>query len=519
MTPTLCFGGCADTQTDPLHCGGCDRLCPPALRCTSGICCLPEERACNGLCADLQTSLQDCGKCGVSCQAGAVCEEGQCCSQGCSFLRFFGGSGSDYSVRVALDSQGSVYLSGHFDSPKIDFGDNVSLPSNGRYTMYLTKLTSEGQALWARPFYAEGANNNEPLGLAVGPSGDIYVAGNFTNGLQIERQILQARGLSDIFVARLTATGDLVWAVSLGGAEVDSAISLAVAPNGDAVIVGETRSKDINGQAIVSLGNKEVFLARVDATGKLLWVKTSGGNGDDSGRHVRCDAQGNAYLTGVTAPGISTFGSFTTQGRGTTTAFLAKVSPQGDFLWVQAYDAASRSTVGNSIAIHSTPQGEILYLAGQYEGSVTFGKTQLTSKGGYDGFLMALDTQGKDLWAVSFGGAGAFTDYAWEIGVDSQGRIHVAGVTNSPQIEVGPFTLQSQGAFDLFVARFDPSGQAISAHQFGGSASDRSRGIAVSPQGDAYIVGNMNSGLFRFLGKLYPRIGGDDAFLMRLKRP
>lgn len=82
---TDCDGTCADTATDPRHCGQCGRACGPGETCADGECvttCPPGQTACGTICTDTDRDPNNCGACGNGCSSGTACEDGVCAPQG-----------------------------------------------------------------------------------------------------------------------------------------------------------------------------------------------------------------------------------------------------------------------------------------------------------------------------------------------------------------------------------------------------------------------------------------------------
>ncbi|TNE47149.1 MAG: hypothetical protein EP343_20805 [Deltaproteobacteria bacterium] len=74
-----CSNVCVNPQTDPKHCGGCDKACASGQFCSQGSCLCPFGKdECNGACVDLQANDSHCGACGTACSQGQRCAQGQC---------------------------------------------------------------------------------------------------------------------------------------------------------------------------------------------------------------------------------------------------------------------------------------------------------------------------------------------------------------------------------------------------------------------------------------------------------
>ena len=156
--------------------------------------------------------------------------------------------------------------------------------------------------------------------------------------------------------------------------------------------------------------------------------------------------------------------------------------------WAIKAGGSSRSS-GYGIAIDSTGNA---YVTGEIEGTATFGSTSLTSDGGSDIFVAKLSSSGTWQWAVKAGGRGV--EIGIGIVVDSNDNIYVNGHFEGTAT-FGPSSLTSDGGFDVFVAKINPSGTWQWAIKAGGGQSgsgddgDRSYEITIDSIGDAYVIG------------------------------
>src|SRR5690606_30114672 len=128
-------------------------------------------------------------------------------------------------------------------------------------------------------------------------------------------------------------------------------------------------------------------------------------------------------------------------------------------------------------------QGNV-YLAGDFNGSITFGSTVLTSSNS-DGFLAKFDSDGNCQWAVKFGGTGG--DFCYGVAVDQLNNVFITGDFNGTA-SFGTTNLVSSGFTDLFVAKLDSQGNWQWAIRAGGSLGDQSRSIDCDGSGNAYIT-------------------------------
>lgn len=238
-----------------------------------------------------------------------------------------------------------------------------------------------------------------------------------------------------------------------------------------------------------------------------IWASAAGGTGNDQGRAIVTDGLGNQYVTGYYS-GSAAFASTTLTSSGNADIFVAKLGPQGTWLWAVSAGGASDDH-GYAIALDSESN---LYITGDFWGSAAFGATTLTSNGSIDVFAAKLDSSGNWLWARNAGGANV--EYGYGIALDPSGNLlltgHYSGTTG-----FGTYTSVSAGLFDIFVAKLDQSGNWLWLRSAGGSGFDYSYGIGVDDGGNAYISGYYDvSAAFGSLPAISN--GGSDVYVAKL---
>lgn len=251
---------------------------------------------------------------------------------------------------------------------------------------------------------------------------------------------------------------------------------------------------------------EDAFLVKYDAEGNFLWAKNicgitgSHSQNKASGYAVAVDAAGgNVYVTGY-FDGTADFDpsaqvlSYTTAGD--RDIFLTKYSAEGDFLDVKIIGGAGRDA---GVAIDIDGSGNV-YLAGYFTYAVDFdpsGQTvNLTSGGNRDIFLAKYDANIGLIWAKSMPGAGL--DLAYAVVVDGANNVYLAGAfEGTVDFDPSASTVNrtSQGASDIFLAKYDANGGYIWAQSMGGVGVDEARGMAVDSTGNVYIGGHFNNTL------------------------
>lgn len=233
-----------------------------------------------------------------------------------------------------------------------------------------------------------------------------------------------------------------------------------------------------------------------------MWAQKAGGNLGDVGQAIATDEDGNVYVTGYFRSSFINFGSITLFLSGDYNIFLVKYDPDGNVLWAKSSSSTSTSIAyNNSNGISITASGDI-YIAGLFQSTtITFGSTTLTNSvnGTGDIFIAKYDATGNALWALKAGGL--LEDGALSIANDNDGNAYVSGFFRSPSISFGSITLSNLGSAatsDLFILKCDGSGNAIWAHETGGSNDEFSNDIATDQNGHVYITGEYLSASISF---------------------
>ena len=340
---------------------------------------------------------------------------------------------------------------------------------------------------WALHAGGTGEDTGECTG--VDGFGYVYVAGKFSDIGLFDGTELVSHGGSDIFIAKLNADGDYVWVKQVGSTGSEGAYDIYVTFRGYSYITGYFQGTAQFGDIeLVSTGGLDIFIAKLDPNGNFLWAKHAGGTGNDNAAAISTDAQGNSYITGYFTETAS-FGATDLVSSGESDIFLAKLDPNGGFLWAKraggiAYDTGTGITVGR--------QGRV-YISGCFYETAYFDDIALVSNGYYDIFIACLDPGNGFVWAK---GAGAidgdyFYDYGWDIAIDDSNHIYATGSFKGT-IQFDAIELTAYGyenASDIFVAKLDANGVFQWAKQAGASGEDEGRSIFVSPNGDCYVTG------------------------------
>lgn len=450
-----------------------------------------------------------------------------------SYSTFLGGNDADAGNSIAVDSSGSVYVTGETSSTNFPTASGYQ-PFFGGGTIYggdafVTKLNSTGSAL-VYSTYLGGSDVDRGKGIAVDGSGNAYITGEtFSANFPLVNATQAVRlGVSDAFVARLGPGGGvLFYSTYLGGYLGDSGAGIVVDGSGNAYVTGNTNGSNfpILGspyQATYGGGSNDGFVVKLAINGAFLNSTYLGGNADDSGNGIARDSSGNVYVTGSTAStnfptALALQPSF---GGGVFDAFVTKLNSSLSGASYSTYLGGSGTDIGLSIALDSAANAYVTGSAGSGF-PTTAGAFQGTNGGGSDAFVAKVNAGGGALgFATYLGGNGS--DQGKAIAVSSGGTPYITGITGSTNFPlVDPLPPGILAGYEPFVARLDSSGASLlySTFLIGPTGDDEGRGIALNSSGIAYITGKTGSTNFlTTVGAFQTTYGGgaSDAFVAKI---
>lgn len=238
----------------------------------------------------------------------------------------------DIAYEIDADQQGNVYVTGWFTNSG-QFGD-IFITGGGNEDMFLAKLDSYGNWLWA--INAPGPEWGGGEGLYVSETGFPYVSGAFMGAAQFGGTTLTSAGNKDIFIAKADRDGNWLWAKSAGATGEDYGFGICVDHGSHLYLTGIFQEYAIFGQIpVAGNGSYEGYVAKADSLGNWLWVQSMGGSDADCGNGICIDAQGNPVLTGLYSASAE-FGEVTLNSLGDYDLFAAKLDPNGVWVWAKS---------------------------------------------------------------------------------------------------------------------------------------------------------------------------------------
>jgi hypothetical protein len=364
------------------------------------------------------------------------------------WAKSFGGISSDDAHSIAVDVSGNVYVAGSFFDSTLIIGSDT-LTNNGVIEAYLAKFDANGNVLWAKGTW--GTGYNLMYSVAVDASGNAYVTGGFQSATTNIGSFSMSNPVSNYhFLAKYDANGNVLWAKSVGGIGGATGQSVALDASGNAYATGSFSSPGItlDSYNLTSAGGNDVFLAKHDTSGNVLWARSVGGTKTEDDVSVGLDDLGNAYLTGNSSSPLITFDSITLTNTSWRSNFLAKYDANGNVLWAELIKGIYGG-FQKSIAVDATGDSFVTSIPIIY--TKTLGSSALADTGSNYVFITKYAANGSILWERSVRGLGSATGET--VALDVSGNVYLTGSFSSPTITFGSDTLTNLGSSDVFIAK------------------------------------------------------------------
>jgi len=404
------------------------------------------------------------------------------------YSTYLGGSGDDQPTGIAVDSTGSVYVTGYTDSSDFPLATLGSLPP----------------------------------------------------------------GTDHVFVAKFDPTGsNLIYADYIGGSNEDFGYALVLDSSNEVYIAGSTASSDfpvVNAFQSTYPGSFNAFLTKVSADGSALLYSTYlGGNGSDEPNSVQIDNLSNVLVAGVTSstnfPVANAYQSTAPTNQGGlygNYGFLTKFTPDGSSLVYSTYLAGSSNVPDNcggnpcwtepvsgitGMALDSAGNAYVTGATNTYDFPTTSGAylgTDSTQMNAFVGFVSKINSAGNLQYSTYFYEPSGFTDIH-AIAVDASGSAYITGLAYSN----GSFPITSTGICDpsvsgvacsyAFVTKFDATASTLVYSTFLGANNYAApAAILLDQSNDAYVLSTTSNNSFNTVNGLEPYAGGNDILLVEI---
>ncbi len=344
--------------------------------------------------------------------------------------KIYGGKDDDIANGVVMLEEGDVAIVGECKS----FGAE-------RSDICVTRLNRDGNTIWRKML----GGKKEDIGVAISRAkdGNLIVIGSTKS--------LKPNNGSDLYVAKLSLDGKVIWQKSFGGERDEFAGGIAGTSDGGVLAVGSTDS-------FSKKGYRDIYIVRLDKDGNEVSIKTIGGKLNDDAKSLTRTADGNFVMVG----------SREIEHSGDADFFIMKLNQKGEKIWARTLGQDENDVL---LSVAPTPTG----------GIVATGKTRSYNSEQTDLAIMNFNKNGKLIWFKIYGFK--YYDEGTAITMTKDGGYVVAGKTNS----------MGKGDFDAYVLALSSKGKLLWSKLYGDKNRDIAHGITRTSDGKVVIVGESDS--------------------------
>ncbi len=410
------------------------------------------------------------------------------------------GIGATEVFASAADNFGNVFGSGGYGTgDTMNFGGHILIDTSSHLSsdMYVVKLDSLGNYLWAIGTMSINCQRIIPINMVTDKTGNLYIYGEFRanrigafsfsfGGFSINDSINQVA----CFLAKISPAGNVLFLHKIIG---DYAIGrIGIDDSSYLYISGQFSGIQVIGHDTLSSGyDKDGFLGKFDSLGNVVWIKSIAGHASDA---LAISANGTIYYHGIRSDTVI-FGLDTLFGNG---AYILKINSNGLLLWAKK--------VNINTGYITVDKFENIYSTGIFSGNYILGSDTLRTNGRIDVFISKFDSSYNLLWSRSGGGLG--DDSPGGIEVDTFGNVFIYG---NIEPQGGAYTVNFDG-FSLnstplwgdpcFIAEYSSCGKIKSAY-VNSSGGDDVLSCSLTKNGSFYL----------FIDYLVTMVLGVDTFI------
>ncbi len=384
-------------------------------------------------------------------------------AQGVSLQNVFGGTGDDQIFDLIPRANG-FYGLGYSTSANLDIPDNF-----GDKDFLLCSFSEEMDLQWVNNFGGPG----EDWGRVLLETND----GNLIMGGTTRAagdQVSAAFGELDIWLLGINADGNILFDLTLGGTADDLLTDLVQMPNGDFLITGVI-SENQEQEGILNRGETDIYLARINAQGELLWQKGFGSSENDSGRALWVLEDGTFYLCGGVAANDFEIENHVSA----TDTWIAHLDADGNIMSQATFGANKKDTPTDLIRLEN---GDIFICGETFSDE---GMPRYHSSG--DAFIMHINEAFELIKMNAYGGSSF--DSPFEILQNPSGNLILGGLTQSFDGDIG----FSYPSIDAWLMEIETGGLIKWSRAFGGSLFESIHAITENSSGQLVAAGYTDS--------------------------
>ncbi len=412
----------------------------------------------------------------------------------------FGGAQTQGVRNLAIDTSNNIYIVGNFNGTTT-FGTST-MSSSGLSDIYVAKYDNGGSFQWVKQI--GGTTDDSGTSIVVDSAGNLIITGTFTGTVDFDpgtnSTTMNASTGGNMFVLKLSGDGNFIWAKQMGGTSNAEILAVTIDGSDNVYTTGyfwNTADFDPGASQFLmsSAVSNDVFISKLDSDGNFAWARQFAGFNEGYGNGIAIDSSGNVLVSGFFSgdtdfdPGTGVYTMTSTGSTATFDAFIAKLNASTDLVWAKKM-GGSDYDYARSLVLDS--QGNIFTTVDFYDTmqvTTVNGTETFNSAGAYDILVIKLASNGDIMWTHQIGGNQ--DEVSASLSVDSNNNLFLVGrFWGTTNLDLSnTVNLTSQGSSDIFMSKFEASGNLEWAKRFGGSGADAPSAMTLDAAGDILSVG------------------------------
>ena len=381
-----------------------------------------------------------------------------------------GGSYTDAGTAVIQTFDNGYLVIGATES-----NDGQVTGNHGAYDAWVAKLSPNGSLVWQKSLGGSLWDFATSI-QQTSDTGYIIACYSYSNDGDVDTN----RGFFDAWMVKLSSTGNIQWSNAYGGSQNDVPLCVRQTTDGGYIVAGWTKSSD--GDITVNKGDEDIWILKLTSTGTIDWQKTFGGSGEDHATAIQQTSDGGYIFSGYT----NSSDGDVTNAHGNDDYWVVKLDNLGNLIWQKALGGSDKDANGDhgySGAIQQTKDGGYI-LSGwtlSNDGDVT------GNHGNFDAWIVKLSSTGNIQWQKALGGTN--DDEANYVAQTHDGGYIVGCLSNSVNGQVSG----NHGGYDFWVVKLDSAGAIKWEQSYGGPADDMLFGMTETADTNIVMVGYTKS--------------------------
>jgi hypothetical protein len=372
---------------------------------------------------------------------------------------------------------------------------------------------------------SSGNSHSESFDIEKDAQGNTYIIGYFSGATVLKNTTINSTNpLSDVFVAKFSASGHVLWVKTFGGTQSDRGLKIALTPSNELLITGYFHGAMQMGafQLQSNTNSRDFFIAKLNTSGDVIWAKSEGGPMGETAYDITSDSQGNCIVTGQFEGTTSIAGqsiSSTVNPQLNTPSFdifVAKYSPTGDPLWVKTGSAKYED---RGLSLVCDAQNNI-YMTGQFSDTLNFLGQTINNQIINAGFVAKITPSGTLSWLRRIAASQAM---AYDIKMNSSNELYVTGDCLGNLIywdNLGSNMVSNPYTNKIFLLKIgSQSGSYIWGRAQGSFSEVSSRSVCLDNNQDVYIGGYFKCDFDQYKDssnfQLWNSVGFRDGFISK----